>query len=177
MDCWDGPKGEPVVYHGFTLTSKIMFHDIITDALLPYAFKVSDYPVILSLEVHCSPEQQARMAHHLTTILGDLLYIEPVDGLTQLPSPDELKNKIIVKAKKLRKPKEVDEADDGAGKVEVSESESEEDSDEELEAHDGAVNSVVLKKVLNTQDTPMPFIVMNYVNFSTFLSSATCQIW
>jgi phosphatidylinositol phospholipase C, delta len=147
VDCWDGPKGEPMVYHGFTLTSKIMFHDIITDALKPYAFKVSDYPVILSLEVHCSPEQQARMAHHLTTILGDMLYVEPADGLTQLPSPEELKNKIIVKAKKLRKPP-VDETDDGTGRVEVSESESEEESEEdELEVHDGAVNSAVLKKV------------------------------
>lgn len=146
MDCWDGPKGEPVVYHGFTLTSKIMFHDIVSDALLPYAFKVSDYPLILSLEVHCSPAQQARMAHHLTTILGDLLYVEPVDGLQQLPSPEELKNKIIVKAKKLRKPP-VDETDDGAGRVEISESESEEESEEEMEVKDGAVNSVALKKV------------------------------
>ena len=23
VDCWDGPDGEPIIYHGFTLTSKI----------------------------------------------------------------------------------------------------------------------------------------------------------
>ena len=23
MDCWDGDEGEPIIYHGFTITSKI----------------------------------------------------------------------------------------------------------------------------------------------------------
>jgi hypothetical protein len=70
VDCWDGPKGEPVVYHGFTLTTKILFSDILSDAIRPYAFAKSDYPVILSLENHCSEKQQARMALHLRAILG-----------------------------------------------------------------------------------------------------------
>ncbi len=25
LDCWDGDKGEPIIYHGHTLTSKILF--------------------------------------------------------------------------------------------------------------------------------------------------------
>jgi phosphatidylinositol phospholipase C delta len=25
LDCWDGDGGEPIIYHGFTLTSKILF--------------------------------------------------------------------------------------------------------------------------------------------------------
>ena len=25
LDCWDGEDGRPVIYHGFTLTSKILF--------------------------------------------------------------------------------------------------------------------------------------------------------
>lgn len=29
VDCWDGPDGEPVVHHGYTLTSKIPFKDVI----------------------------------------------------------------------------------------------------------------------------------------------------
>ncbi|NXV56002.1 PLCD3 phosphodiesterase, partial [Molothrus ater] len=29
LDCWEGPDGEPVVYHGHTLTSKILFRDVI----------------------------------------------------------------------------------------------------------------------------------------------------
>ncbi|XP_067254669.1 1-phosphatidylinositol 4,5-bisphosphate phosphodiesterase delta-4 isoform X2 [Chanodichthys erythropterus] len=38
VDCWDGPNGEPIVYHGHTLTSKIFFKDVVT-ALSNYAFK------------------------------------------------------------------------------------------------------------------------------------------
>lgn len=29
IDCWDGPKGEPIVFHGYTLTSKILFRDVL----------------------------------------------------------------------------------------------------------------------------------------------------
>ncbi len=29
MDCWDGEDGEPIIYHGYTLTSKILFKDVI----------------------------------------------------------------------------------------------------------------------------------------------------
>jgi hypothetical protein len=29
LDCWDGPDGEPVIYHGWTLTSKLQFKDVI----------------------------------------------------------------------------------------------------------------------------------------------------
>lgn len=29
IDCWDGANDEPVVYHGHTLTSKILFKDVI----------------------------------------------------------------------------------------------------------------------------------------------------
>lgn len=39
LDCWDGPDGEPVIYHGYTITSKILFKDVIA-AIEEYAFKV-----------------------------------------------------------------------------------------------------------------------------------------
>jgi hypothetical protein len=29
LDCWDGPDGEPIVTHGFTLTSSITFENVI----------------------------------------------------------------------------------------------------------------------------------------------------
>ncbi|CAB1322663.1 unnamed protein product, partial [Coregonus sp. 'balchen'] len=57
IDCWDGPGAEPVVYHGHTLTSKILFKDVIA-TVEQHAFEVSPYPVILSLENHCTPTQQ-----------------------------------------------------------------------------------------------------------------------
>ncbi|XP_038277911.1 1-phosphatidylinositol 4,5-bisphosphate phosphodiesterase delta-4 [Dermochelys coriacea] len=101
VDCWDGPSGEPVVYHGHTFTSKIAFKDVVT-TLGQYAFQASDYPVILSLENHCGPEQQDLLAQHLKGILGERLLMAPLDGHdpTQLPSPEELRGKIILKGKR-----------------------------------------------------------------------------
>ncbi|XP_032134099.1 1-phosphatidylinositol 4,5-bisphosphate phosphodiesterase delta-4 isoform X1 [Sapajus apella] len=102
VDVWDGPNGEPVVYHGHTLTSRILFKDVVA-TVAQYAFQTSDYPVILSLETHCSWEQQQTMAQHLTEILGEQLLSTTLDGLlpNQLPSPEELRRKILVKGKKL----------------------------------------------------------------------------
>jgi phosphatidylinositol phospholipase C delta len=38
LDCWDGPNQEPVIYHGYTFTSKILFCDVLR-AIRDYAFK------------------------------------------------------------------------------------------------------------------------------------------
>ncbi|XP_077158993.1 1-phosphatidylinositol 4,5-bisphosphate phosphodiesterase delta-1 isoform X1 [Paroedura picta] len=114
LDCWDGPNSEPVIYHGYTLTSKILFCDVIK-AIKNYAFKTSPYPVILSLENHCSLEQQKMMAHHLQAILQDMLLLAPVDSNKSLPSPEQLKGKILVKGKKLStEAEEVSDEDEAA---------------------------------------------------------------
>lgn len=101
VDCWDGEEEEPIITHGFTLTTKILFKEVITDAIKPYAFISSRYPVFLSLENHCSEPFQIKMAEHLKTILGDMIYTTPTDESLQfLPSPEELQGKIIIRAKK-----------------------------------------------------------------------------
>lgn len=124
LDCWDGSDNEPVIYHGYTLTSKILFKDVIK-AISEHAFKVclasvgiqhvftqhpatrifiyvfvlgglpafpqtSQYPVILSLENHCSVEQQEVMARHMSSILGSALITSPLgDGMPKnFPSPE-----------------------------------------------------------------------------------------
>ncbi|XP_030607580.1 1-phosphatidylinositol 4,5-bisphosphate phosphodiesterase delta-1-like isoform X2 [Archocentrus centrarchus] len=104
LDCWDGSDNEPVIYHGYTLTSKILFKDAIKE-INEYAFKTSEYPVILSLENHCSVEQQKVMAHHMKSILGSALITSPLgDGMpTNFPSPEELKGKFLIKEKRLNK--------------------------------------------------------------------------
>ncbi|CAI5682753.1 unnamed protein product [Oreochromis niloticus] len=103
LDCWDGDKGEPVIYHGHTLTSKVPFVEVI-ETINEYAFKSSPYPLILSLENHCSLEQQKVMARYLHSILGDKLLTKPLEGLDShnLPSPEALKGKVLVKGKKER---------------------------------------------------------------------------
>ncbi|XP_063789973.1 1-phosphatidylinositol 4,5-bisphosphate phosphodiesterase delta-4 isoform X1 [Pseudophryne corroboree] len=102
VDIWDGPNGEPIVYHGHTFTSKIFFKDVIS-AINKYAFRVSEFPVILSLENHCSVEQQDTMAQHVKSILGEKLVTSTLDGRipVSLPSPEELRGKIILKGKKI----------------------------------------------------------------------------
>jgi phosphatidylinositol phospholipase C delta len=116
LDCWDGPDGQPIVYHGHTLTSKILYEDVIK-AIKKHAFDVSDYPVILSLEVHCSIPQQTTMAKILNEHLGDMIAKTPLpDDAQFLPSPNELKRKILIKGKALPKevvkPEEYDTDDD-----------------------------------------------------------------
>ncbi|XP_040894474.1 1-phosphatidylinositol 4,5-bisphosphate phosphodiesterase zeta-1-like [Toxotes jaculatrix] len=95
IDCWDGPNMEPVVYHGYTLTTKIFFKDVIT-TVKQHAFEVSAYPVILSLENHCSLEQQEVMAQYLISILGEKLLRTPLDHpfTGEIPSPN--KKKVVV---------------------------------------------------------------------------------
>ncbi|XP_044294217.1 1-phosphatidylinositol 4,5-bisphosphate phosphodiesterase delta-4 [Varanus komodoensis] len=102
VDCWDGSNGEPIVYHGHTFTSKIPFREVVT-TLEKYAFRASDYPIILSIENHCSIEQQDIMAEQLKGILGEKLLTTTIDGCVpvQLPSPEELKGKILLKGKKI----------------------------------------------------------------------------
>ncbi|XP_014640787.1 PREDICTED: 1-phosphatidylinositol 4,5-bisphosphate phosphodiesterase delta-4 isoform X4 [Ceratotherium simum simum] len=134
VDIWDGPSGEPIVYHGHTLTSRILFKDVV-GTVAQYAFQTSDYPVILSLENHCSWEQQQVVVHHLTEILGELLLSTTLDGLlpTQLPSPEELRRKILVKGKKLRTLEEDLEEEDEEEELE-SELEGEQEAEPELQA-------------------------------------------
>lgn len=101
LDCWDGPDSMPYVYHGHTLTSKIKFLDVIK-AIKEYAFVVSDYPVIISIEDHCTLPQQRNMATAFQEVFGDMLLTQAVDkDEGQLPSPNQLKKKIIIKHKKL----------------------------------------------------------------------------
>ncbi|XP_058904819.1 1-phosphatidylinositol 4,5-bisphosphate phosphodiesterase delta-3 isoform X1 [Kogia breviceps] len=129
LDCWEGPGGEPVIYHGHTLTSKILFRDVI-QAVRDHAFTLSPYPVILSLENHCGLEQQAAMARHLHTILGDMLVTQLLDSQNpeELPSPEQLKGRVLVKGKKLPAARNED------GRILSDREEDNEDEDEEEEA-------------------------------------------
>ncbi|XP_076443085.1 1-phosphatidylinositol 4,5-bisphosphate phosphodiesterase classes I and II-like [Babylonia areolata] len=106
LDCWDG-KGqdeEPVITHGYTMCTEVLFKDVV-EAIAESAFKTSEYPVILSFENHCGPRQQAKMANYCRAMFGEMLLDAPLDSHplkpdVPLPSPAELKRRIIVKNKK-----------------------------------------------------------------------------
>lgn len=103
LDCWDGPDNMPLIYHGHTFTSKIKFIDVIR-TIREHAFVTSEYPVILSIEQNCSLKQQRNMAEAMQEVFRDnnMLLLKQVDkGEVELPSPDQLKRKIILKHKKL----------------------------------------------------------------------------
>ncbi|XP_014861485.1 PREDICTED: 1-phosphatidylinositol 4,5-bisphosphate phosphodiesterase zeta-1-like isoform X2 [Poecilia mexicana] len=133
IDCWDGPDTEPVVYHGYTLTTKILFKDVIR-TVEQHAFEVSAYPVILSLENHCCEEQQEVMAEYLTSILGDKLLKSPLDHPTtgDLPSPNDLMYKILIKNKKLKSQiRREDKTEDSGDEGEDADDEDDEDDEDE----------------------------------------------
>ncbi|KAI8853813.1 PLC-like phosphodiesterase [Chytridium lagenaria] len=98
LDCFDGPNG-PLIYHKHSLTGRILFRDAI-EAISRYAFVTSPYPLILSLELHCTIEQQNVMVAIMQELFGEYLLIRSLNELeTQLPSPESLKYRILVKAK------------------------------------------------------------------------------
>ncbi|XP_077687642.1 1-phosphatidylinositol 4,5-bisphosphate phosphodiesterase gamma-2 isoform X1 [Eretmochelys imbricata] len=101
LDCWDGPDGKPIIYHGWTRTTKIKFDDVV-QAIKDHAFVTSEFPVILSIEEHCSVEQQRHMAKVFKEVFGNQLLMKPIEvSADQLPSPTQLKEKFVIKHKKL----------------------------------------------------------------------------
>ncbi|KAL2408272.1 1-phosphatidylinositol 4,5-bisphosphate phosphodiesterase 1 [Exophiala dermatitidis] len=99
IDCWNGQDGNPRVTHGRTRTTAVLFSDCI-NAIQRCAFDVSPYPLIISLEVHCDGEQQAKMVQIMMDVFGDRLLLHPLPGsTTKLPSPEQLKHKILIKVK------------------------------------------------------------------------------
>lgn len=56
------------------------------------------YPIILSIEDHCSIVQQRNMATYFKKVFGDMLLTKAVDiAADGLPSPNQLKRKILIK--------------------------------------------------------------------------------
>ncbi|XP_045599876.1 1-phosphatidylinositol 4,5-bisphosphate phosphodiesterase isoform X3 [Procambarus clarkii] len=108
LDCWDG-KGEdeePIITHGKAMCTDILFKEAII-AIRDCAFVTSDYPIILSFENHCCKKQQYKLAKYCDEYFGDLLSKEPLPDSPlvpghPLPSPNELKFKILIKNKRLK---------------------------------------------------------------------------
>jgi hypothetical protein len=147
LDTWNGPDGDPIIKHGGTLTSTILFLDVIK-AIKTFAFVVSPYPVVLSIENHCNHQQQRRMAIMMRGIFGDMLldanegYYSRSDIL--LESPEELREKILVKGSRPR-----------AGAAEEDEDDEDDfDEDDEDASQDGeAPGSISHRQAVDSMRT------------------------
>ncbi|XP_052119903.1 1-phosphatidylinositol 4,5-bisphosphate phosphodiesterase isoform X1 [Frankliniella occidentalis] len=111
LDLWNGENGgEPIITHGKAMCTAIPFREAI-HAIKDTAFETSEYPVILSFENHCRISQQYIVAKCCDDVFGDLLLKEPLKDFpilpgAILPSPNALKNKILIKNKRLDPEKE-----------------------------------------------------------------------
>ncbi|XP_041369675.1 1-phosphatidylinositol 4,5-bisphosphate phosphodiesterase epsilon-1-like [Gigantopelta aegis] len=169
LDCWDGDDGMPIIYHGHTLTTKISFKGVV-DAINRSAFVTSPYPVILSIENHCSLLQQQKMAQIFTSVFGEKLvtkFLFDSDFVEdpQLPSPNQLKYRILIKNKKLR-----DHDGSSAHKrlpaqsrtssmassesTSINEFDDDDDDDEDEDDVTDAVKE--LRRSVDSQDSPIP---------------------
>ncbi|KAK0720345.1 hypothetical protein B0H67DRAFT_599857 [Lasiosphaeris hirsuta] len=99
IDCWDGADDQPVVMHGHTLTTRISFLEVIK-TINKYAFFKTHFPLWISLEVRCSLATQANMTKIMIDVFGDKLVRAPLDTSSdRLPSPSDLKDRILIKVK------------------------------------------------------------------------------
>lgn len=95
-------SGEPIVLHGWTLTSYIGFRDVCR-TIAENAFVNTNLPLIASLEVHADMEQQELMVQIMKEewagLLVDTAHPE-CNPEQRLPRLDELLGKILIKVKK-----------------------------------------------------------------------------
>ena len=90
-------------------------------AIYEYGFVTSPYPVVLSIENHCSLEQQKTLAKIMVEILKDTLAL-PIRSDNPnflLPSPEELRHKVLIKGKRIAEAAVDDDDEDDDDEDEV----------------------------------------------------------
>ncbi|XP_054471163.1 inactive phospholipase C-like protein 1 [Anoplopoma fimbria] len=119
----DGPEGEPLLgvdygpdiprhHHHHHHHHHPHHHAPVTvrsalEVINKYAFLTSQYPLLVYLCQRCSPGQQRTMAQHLKKVFGSRLYKPEALNVTlggrapTLPSPEQLKGRILIVGKKL----------------------------------------------------------------------------
>uniref|UniRef100_A0A7N0T3I7 Phosphoinositide phospholipase C n=1 Tax=Kalanchoe fedtschenkoi TaxID=63787 RepID=A0A7N0T3I7_KALFE len=99
LDMWpNSAKDDIDILHGRTLTTPVGLTKCLK-SIKEYAFVKSEYPVILTLEDHLTPELQAKVAELVVEIFGDTLYTCYAESPDKFPSPESLKRRIIISTK------------------------------------------------------------------------------
>lgn len=94
--------GEPLVLHGWTLTTPVGFRAVCR-TIRETGFETSDLPIIVSLEVHADLDQQELMVKIMKEEWEGILVDRPnadCDPNHRVPKLSDLRNKILVKVKK-----------------------------------------------------------------------------
>ena len=104
-----------MIFHGKTFTSKVSLREVCM-AIAKYGFVASPYPIIISAEIHCSLPFQDLIAEIMCEVFGDRLVSAPLgvrQKIERLPSPEELKGRILLKTKNLYVGAEKKDSKDG----------------------------------------------------------------
>ncbi|GFY83776.1 phospholipase C 2 [Actinidia rufa] len=123
LDMWPNPTKDGVdILHGRTLTTPVELIKCLR-SIREYAFVASEYPVVITLEDHLTPELQAKVAEMVTQTFGDILFCPGSKHLVEFPSPESLKRRIIISTKPPKEyleSKSITENDNGSNKVKDS---------------------------------------------------------
>lgn len=115
LDVWDNKDkdGDPVITHGPTAVMGMNEIGLVEvcEAIRECAFKSTPYPLILSIENHLGRRQQEKMVQIFRHVFGEMMLTTPLPdyplygkegGDVVYPSPEAMKYKILIKAKKKR---------------------------------------------------------------------------
>ncbi|KAK1357141.1 Phosphoinositide phospholipase C [Heracleum sosnowskyi] len=114
LDLWpdsNSRKGAIHVKHGGTLTRPVDLLKCLR-SIKEHAFVTSPYPVVITLEDHLTADLQAEVAQMLTETFGEVLYCPEEDSSKELPSPENLKKRVIISTKPPKEYLENKSADD-----------------------------------------------------------------
>ncbi|XWS71572.1 hypothetical protein CRYUN_Cryun03dG0149400 [Craigia yunnanensis] len=114
LDIWPNSRKDDVrVVHGRTLTTPVKLIKCLK-SIKEHAFSASPYPVVITLEDHLTPDLQAKVAEMVNQTFGKMLFYPQSECLKEFPTPEDLKNKIIISTKP---PKEYLEAQSDKDKM------------------------------------------------------------
>ena len=100
IDLYDGREGEPMIACDKGQTIMILFEDFLK-CISKWAFKHSDYPLLIFIENHCTIDQMIKVKRLINTHLAENVYrVSEKEFLAEkFPSPMKLMKKIIIRTK------------------------------------------------------------------------------
>ncbi|KAL7108841.1 hypothetical protein ACP275_06G138500 [Erythranthe tilingii] len=99
LDIWPNSTKDNInVLHGRTLTTPVELLKCLR-SIKEHAFTASEYPVVITLEDHLTPDLQAKTAEMINQTFGDMLFSPGSECLSEFPSPESLKKRVIISTK------------------------------------------------------------------------------